>query len=337
MIQDLLKRGADARFIDDPEGVWGSRARKGPLHVALRQQPQRDKTEELANWISVVRTLLEAKADVNEVSINSDWRGCGSEASAFDMAMPFAVEHGDFLELFLQHGADPNTKRYHEVHSMRTDGRTEIPILHEAVKVGQLEAVRTLLDHGAAVDAYAKEQCFNERGFNRNEEETALHLAAMNGDLAMCALLLARGANVNAICKRTEHHANPVESPTDDPRSEGFVSSVICKEVEETALHVALRSKHSELVTLLRCSGADAMPLRRDGESTSCVELCGDDETLIQALQAEWSPEKHHLFPAEVRESVKTALLIAQRQKWPVPETVLFKVCAMFAAPEGSG
>jgi ankyrin repeat protein len=28
------------------------------------------------------------------------------------------------------------------------------------------------------------------------QEETALHLAAMNGDLAMCALLLARGANV---------------------------------------------------------------------------------------------------------------------------------------------
>ena len=43
---------------------------------------------------------------------------------------------------------------------------------------------------------------------------------------------------VNAVGKRTEHHDNPQPSPTDDPREIGFVSSVVCVEVEETALHI---------------------------------------------------------------------------------------------------
>eukprot|EP00438_Fugacium_kawagutii_P022188 Skav206397 [mRNA] locus=scaffold690:123009:125401:+ [translate_table: standard] len=81
LIRDLLKQGANAQYIDepqgqrlihiedremDPEGVWGSRARNGPLHVALRKQPRNDAPEEVENWTAVVRTLVEAKADVNE-------------------------------------------------------------------------------------------------------------------------------------------------------------------------------------------------------------------------------------------------------------------------------
>ena len=47
-----------------------------------------------------------------------------------------------------------------------------------------------------------------------------------------------RRSQVNAVGKRTEHHDNPQPSPTDDPRAIGFVSSVVCVEVEETALHI---------------------------------------------------------------------------------------------------
>ncbi|CAJ1420861.1 unnamed protein product [Effrenium voratum] len=34
-VRELLQSGAEASFIDDPEGVWGARSKKGPLHVAL--------------------------------------------------------------------------------------------------------------------------------------------------------------------------------------------------------------------------------------------------------------------------------------------------------------
>lgn len=340
-VQELLKKGADATYIEDPEGVWGSRAKNGPLHLALRKRPYKSDEdvssyrEQIDNWTSVARSLIEAKADVNAVSEEFDWRGCGHAESAFDLAIPFVVQDIAFLELFLGHGADPNTVRLHEVHSMRTDGRSQVPILHEAVKEGQIAAVRTLLEHGAWVDAFSHQEFFNERGFNRHTEETALHLACDAGDLPMCALLLSKGAQVNTWRKRTEHVPSLTPSPTDDPRDARFVSSVLCVPIEETALHIALQQKNPELATLLVCSGADlTLPRRRDGKASSCQELCEGEERLAEALKATWSPETHHLFPSKVRESVKTALMISQRQKWPVPDSVLFKVCAMFAGPD---
>ncbi|CAK9077842.1 unnamed protein product [Durusdinium trenchii] len=269
-VQELLKKGADATYIEDPEGVWGSRAKNGPLHLALRKRPYKSDEdvrggssglprewgnlpefgepvaedvssyrEQIDNWTSVARSLIEAKADVNAVSEEFDWRGCGHAESAFDLAIPFVVQDIAFLELFLGHGADPNTVRLHEVHSMRTDGRSQVPILHEAVKAGQIAAVRTLLEHGAWVDAFSHQEFFNERGFNRHTEETALHLACDAGDLPMCALLLSKGAQVNTWRKRTEHVPSLTPSPTDDPRDARFVSSVLCVPIEETALHIA--------------------------------------------------------------------------------------------------
>ncbi|CAJ1379659.1 unnamed protein product, partial [Effrenium voratum] len=339
-VRELLQSGAEASFIDDPEGVWGARSKKGPLHVALRKRPYKsdevDSTsyqDQLNNWTQVIRTLIEARADVNEASEEYDWRGCGHTGTAFDLAMPYVTQNSAFLELFLTAGADPNTKAIQDVHSMRTDGRSEKPILHEAVRAGNFEAVRALLDHGARADAWSLEQFFNERGFNRNSAETALHLACERKDLAVCALLLARGASVDAIRKRTEHVDSGRRSPTDDPREDGFVPSVICVPIEETALHMAIMQKQPELVTLLVCAGAKELPRRRGDASSSCRELCGEDFALLEALAAEWKPETHRLFPESVRESVKAALLVAQRQNWPVPENVLFKVCALAAGP----
>eukprot|EP00913_Durusdinium_trenchii_P033497 g31361.t1 len=274
-VQELLKKGADATYIEDPEGVWGSRAKNGPLHLALRKRPYKS---------------------------DEDVRGGSSGLPREWGNLP---EFGEPVaeELFLGHGADPNTVRLHEVHSMRTDGRSQVPILHEAVKEGQIAAVRTLLEHGAWVDAFSHQEFFNERGFNRHTEETALHLACDAGDLPMCALLLSKGAQVNTWRKRTEHVPSLTPSPTDDPRDARFVSSVLCVPIEETALHIALQQKNPELATLLVCSGADlTLPRRRDGKASSCQELCEGEERLAEALKATWSPETHHLFPSKAGE-----------------------------------
>lgn len=274
--------------------------------------------------------MIDAKADVNAKRCDYDWRGCGSTTSAFEMALPAAFGDVKLLELFLAGGADPNTKSVRDRHSMRTDGRSEHYVLHKAVKAGDLEIARALLDAGADIDAVASDIFDNERGFNQNTQETALHIACARQDLAMCALLLARGANVNAVRKLLEQESSGVESTTEDPRDPDFVSSVVCIPVQETSLHIAFQQQNPHLVTMLVCAGADVTHSRRRGDvSFMPEELSGDDTEVKKALRAEWTPETHHLFPPEVRDVVKVGLLVAQRQQWPLPDSVLFRAFAM--------
>lgn len=225
---------------------------------------------------------------------------------------------------------------------MRTDGSSEHYVLHTAIQGGNLEITRALLDASAQVDAVASEHFNNERGYNRHTEETALHQSCAKGDLAMCALLLARGADVNAIRKDLKQEHTGVDSPTDDPRDDSFVPSVRCVPIRETALHIAIQKQHVNLTTLLVCAGADASIPRNfysgdlgdaenDWSDTSAEELCNKDAELLKALKTEWTPETHHLFPADVRASVEAALIIARRQEWPLPDTVLMRVCALAA------
>mmetsp|Transcript_63245 Transcript_63245/g.142239 ORF Transcript_63245/g.142239 Transcript_63245/m.142239 type:complete len:225 (-) Transcript_63245:76-750(-) len=221
---------------------------------------------------------------------------------------------------------------------MRTDGQAVSYVLHSAVQRGDLEVARALLDAGAEVDALSTSHFDNERGYNEHTEETALHQACDKGDLAMVSLLLARGADVNSTRELLEQVHVDVTSPTDDPRDDDYAPSVECVPVRETALHMALRREDSDLATLLVCAGADAACDRvRGEEQTPCTELCNGNETLIKALSAEWTPESHKFFPAKVRESVEAALMIARRQKWPLPENVLFSICALAASgPSGA-
>merc|ERR1712224_852831 len=116
---------------------------------------------------------------------------------------PSAMEDPELLDVFLSAGADPNTKKVHDVHSMRTDGSSVEFVLHRCVTNGNLEVARALLDNGADVNAIAKEEFYNERGYNRHTEETVLHRVcrSSNPSLAMCALLVARGADLNASAK----------------------------------------------------------------------------------------------------------------------------------------
>lgn len=348
-VKELLASGASASFIHDPPGTWGSCSTRGPLHVALAARPRApcggqdappDVREEhgrrLGAWGETVRALVEAKADVNAQRRQYDWRGCGSTSTAFELALPFAMQDPALLELFLANGADANTKQVRHVHSMRTDGVFVEYVLHRSVAGRNLEVTRALLDAGADVNAIAKEKADNERGFNRNKQETPLHRACDSGtpDLAMCALLVARGANLNAVREDLDQVESGADSPTDDPREDGFVSSVICVPVTETALHMAIRNKAPDLVVLLVCAGADASIQRCYGEAkATCEDLCNGDAELLKALKAEWNQDTHMLFPPAVRKSVEAVLLIARRQQCPLPDTVLFQVCGMAAVP----
>jgi ankyrin repeat protein len=260
---------------------------------------------------AVVNLLIQARADVNAVRSESDWRGCGSSHTAFEMALSFAMQDAAMLEQFLAAGANPNTKSIRNVSSMRTDGRAVEYILHKGVHAKSLDVVRALLNARADVDAVAQEHMENERGFHRHMEQTALHIACMRGDLAIAALLLARGAEVNLVRKDLDQEERPRPKKaalTDDPREAGYVSPVICWEVEETALHIALRMKNPALVALLVCFGADTAKERRRGkEHRSPADLCGQDPKLLEALKAEWSEATLAMLPAEIRPDVEAA------------------------------
>jgi len=193
-VRALLAKGALATHVQNKHGTWGAFSSRSALHAAIKAKPAL--AHEDAEWVALLEVLLEAKADVNAMRKDYDWRGCGVSTTAFDMVLPSAMQNVHLLEMFLNAGASANTRSEQNVHSMNTDGRSVHFVLHTAIRGHNLEIVRAFLDAGADVDAVHSEHFDNERGFSRHLEETGLHIACAYGDLAMCALLLARGADV---------------------------------------------------------------------------------------------------------------------------------------------
>ena len=183
----------------------------------------------------MTKLLLEKGADAGSLSEDYDWRGCGSSRTAFDMASELGEE---YVLLFLKHGADPNLETRTETHSMRTDGRSSKRLLHKAAESGSDELVDALIQARADITLRKTERYSNERGHNRDDSENALHIACRSGRAGAAARLLEEAARcglgagfVDAVRRSTLHQPSGVESPTDDPRQEGYVSPVVCVEV----------------------------------------------------------------------------------------------------------
>ena len=56
-----------------------------------------------------------------------------------------------------------------------------------------------LLNAGANIEIRATESIQNERGYAEEKSETALHVAVSSNQIETCILLLAKGADINAI------------------------------------------------------------------------------------------------------------------------------------------
>mmetsp|Transcript_19044 Transcript_19044/g.54644 ORF Transcript_19044/g.54644 Transcript_19044/m.54644 type:complete len:419 (+) Transcript_19044:99-1355(+) len=286
----LLAAGASAAFVHDPPGVWGSQDKKSALHMAL-PAPRGEARS------TIIEALIAAGADVNAVRASSDWRGCGSSESAFEMALPEAIQDARLLQLFLDAGADPNisTETSNKGHSHKF-------ALNEAAERGCLEAVRALLGARAEVDALSEEV-----SHGHTMKETAFHAACRRGHTSVAALLLEGGALVdNVRVDLEQEEVTPTrERTTDDPRHPDFEPTVRCVKIEETALHIAIRGGHAELVALLVRAGADASrPRIRGGQGASPQDLCGGDERLLRALQGQEAPAERDEDASEVGGSV---------------------------------
>ncbi len=141
-----------------------------------------------------VRLLLAAGADINQFN---DEPTC---------VTPLHIADGNVLPLLLEAGADVN--------AAASEGVTP---LHAAAYRGELGMARALLEAGACIDTRltvdeesdvrGDEMCFrlpngDESAFYCDEYvpigSTPLHLAALQGHIALAELLLAHGANADA-------------------------------------------------------------------------------------------------------------------------------------------
>jgi len=336
LVRSLLASGASAAFVSDPPGVWGSCDRKTALHMALKAQSR-----------DAILLLIKASADVNAIRAESDWRGCGCRESAFDMLLssPLGTDPA-VLEVFIAAGADPNKQCTVARHSMRTDGQTVSSPLHTAVQRSNANVCGVLLRAGASVDARHTKRYHNERGFNQDKSETALHMAVDRKSLDLVVLLLAEGADPNALATRLVHEESGLEGTTDDPREEGFEPSVKCVPVRETAVHRAVLTGQIEVVKALLAAGADRTTERVYGETRESMEVLvakaedecthlakGDLGIALQTSQG-WTLVNHKYFSANLREQVRTVLLVAKAADWMLPDDALHKIFAELAIRE---
>lgn len=230
-------------------GTWGARECYAAIHAAVQQ----------AN-VEMVKFLLE-KGALPEAKFESyDWRGCGQTRTAFQMALD--TGNDEIIVAFLNHGADPNTVCISETHSMRTDGRTKWTPLHTAVSKNALTVIHSLINARADLSIPRVAVYHNERGYDRNDSKTALHLACEEGNIQVVNTLLdaaqALPDYINLFFTETKHVDNPnyVEGERDDPREDGYISPVVCKETKGTALHIAIMRANKDLCDLLLSRGA---------------------------------------------------------------------------------
>jgi uncharacterized protein len=108
--------------------------------------------------------------------------------------------------------------------------------------------VKTLLDKGEALDA-------------KQNGQTALHLAAMNGKVDILTILIARGADVNV---QDENGITPLMLAARDGRVEAVQALVaqgakitVQDKLGENALHIAAAHGKKDVVSLLLDRGAD--------------------------------------------------------------------------------
>jgi len=150
-------------------------------------------------------------------------------------------------------------------------------------------------------------------------------------------LLIEAGADVNAKRSELVQEQVDVESPTDDPRDDSFISSVRCVPRCETPIIQAIRLGHPDIVRVLVSHGAnpDASPFTYGKEPPkSAHEMAtAAGPEMVEALQCRWTPQHHRFYSAQVRRQIFTTLCVAKREKWPLDPELVQLICHWIASP----
>jgi len=122
--------------------------------------------------------------------------------------------------------------------------------LHFAAFFGKPEAAKVLLEHGASVDAYTRNPFANQ----------PLHAAAAGRHIEVCRVLLAAGADVNAIQHGGYTPLHVAAEHGDAEMTELFLSAgadpTLTTDAGETAADTAAAAGHADLADRIRAVGS---------------------------------------------------------------------------------
>lgn len=235
---EAAKKGSTERGEALLEAKWPT-----PLQAAAR-----------FNRIDMVKTFLEAKADINAIS--------GREKMA-PLQLAAEAGHSDVVEILLAAEADVDFR-----------GPLGKTALQFAVGRGYLDILRQLLAAGAQVDAV-------------NNKLTALQEAARGGDFGSVVILLEAGADVN-IC--FEYTALELAVARDDSRMVKLLLAskanvnVASSTRKATALMEAARIGNLEIVEMLLRAGAEIEAANEQQQTALIVAYRHRHTNVIQRL-----------------------------------------------------
>lgn len=263
VVDALIQAGADFRTAL-PSGFT-------PLFFAVRE-----------GRTDVVRVLLKAGADVNE-AMQPSKKPSGKDPARGTSPLILAVENGHFelAVALLEAGADPNDQRsgFTALHTItwvrkpnRGDGDDGNPAPLGSGRVSSLEFVKTLLEHGADVNARLKRGA-SGRGVLSRVGATPFLMAAATADLPLMRMLVERGADPRL---PNAEHCTPLmaaagvgtRAPGEEAGTEPEVLEAVALALElggdvnavddngETAMHGAAYKNLPKVVQLLADRGA---------------------------------------------------------------------------------
>ena len=277
----LIKHGADVNLMDDKNETALSIALAIVCHP--EQEEPDERTEASQYWqtifegkhVQIVRLLLQAGADVNTQNnfVNEFFMLCCREGRS------------DFVTPLLDNGADVNAK----------DSIGLTPLMHAALEPSYAEVFKLLLERGADVnlrnnlDLTVLDQAVGDAnldlaklivdaGGNVNEENYYLTRAAEEGQIEVVKFLLQNGANPNQKNDRGE-----------------------------TALKLARKNGHREIVTLLRDAvGLAKLNLTKTKPESSTRNQnrheIRDERRIISSLQAFFHSHRRKNFYRDEKE-----------------------------------
>ena len=176
--------------------------------------------------------------------------GC-SEPDRPSISLYLAVQRGDLdqLERHIFWESDINAQLPNGLYP-----------LHVAAEKGRIILVRTLLEHGAAIDQTSQ------------QGDTPLELAILNGRTQIAEVLLAEGATLDASALLLKGaRAGITDRDTVRFLIERGADTEFRDDTGDTSLMVAIRQDNHRLATHLVNQGADVNVLGKDGRSALAV------------------------------------------------------------------
>jgi ankyrin repeat protein len=232
-VKSTLQSGADINFLYNSEDGTW-----GALHLAAYN-----------GHLEIVNFLLENNADLDTFAAFFE-----GEIPVNGTALHLAAHAGQLkvMEALIAKGANLNG----------SDGTYDyLTPLHTAVRDGKMDAVKLLLDKGADINAF------------NGAEDTAITIAAENGQLEILQFLVSKGSSLNVssnvqtplLAAAENGHLNVVKYLVE----KGLNINEGTKFRKDTPLHMAAQNGYADVVSFLLEKGADTKILNNDGKTAA--------------------------------------------------------------------